>query len=405
MAIIRDVGALDDYLLGVLPGLVPSEIKTRYPNDKTGQINMVLGKNPLLFDRYLTDAIEVDVDCLSRRRERRHRRHHGAYRGSRHSFRRFAPARCRHARCRRRRSTRWSGRRKNLAKALGVDRPDERAIRAQGRRDIRAGGQSARVAHRALRGQGHRQADRQDRRARHGWRAARVASTSPGGQLDHVGVKEAVFPFARFPGVDTVLGPEMRSTGEVIGLDRSFAVAFAKSQLGAGARAAHGRQGVRLGARRRQGAASSTPFGCCTSLGFHAQATGGTARFSTERGIPTQKINKVSEGRPHIVDAIKNGASNWCSTPPKGRRRWPTRVPCAARPSCIRFPITRPSRGRWPPPRGSKPICREISKCERCRTISRDPGECKLLIFIAEATSGFCPRRSLAGPSPCRRFR
>src|SRR5208337_3175558 len=64
MAIIRDVGALDDYLLGVLPSLVPSDIKTRYPNDKTGQINMVLGKNPLLFDRYLTDAIEVDVDAL-----------------------------------------------------------------------------------------------------------------------------------------------------------------------------------------------------------------------------------------------------------------------------------------------------------------------------------------------------
>ena len=64
MAIIRDHGALDDYLLGTLPGLVPSEVKTRYPNDKTGQINTVLGKNPLLFDRYLADAVEVDVDCL-----------------------------------------------------------------------------------------------------------------------------------------------------------------------------------------------------------------------------------------------------------------------------------------------------------------------------------------------------
>ncbi len=65
MAIIRDASELDDYLLGTLPSLVPSEIKARYPNDKTGQINMVLGKNPLLFDRYLTDAIEVDVDCLA----------------------------------------------------------------------------------------------------------------------------------------------------------------------------------------------------------------------------------------------------------------------------------------------------------------------------------------------------
>ena len=65
MAIIRDQNALDDYLLGTLPSLVPSDVKARYPNDKTGQINTVLGKNPLLFDRYLTDAIEVDVDCLA----------------------------------------------------------------------------------------------------------------------------------------------------------------------------------------------------------------------------------------------------------------------------------------------------------------------------------------------------
>src|ERR1700735_2071703 len=64
MAIIRDQSDLDDYLLGTLPGLVPSDVKARYPNDKTGQINTVLGKNPLLFDRYLADAVEIDVDCL-----------------------------------------------------------------------------------------------------------------------------------------------------------------------------------------------------------------------------------------------------------------------------------------------------------------------------------------------------
>ena len=64
MAIIRDEGALQDYLLDTLPSLIPAEVKTRYPNDKTGQINTVLGKNPLLFDRYLADAIEIDVDCL-----------------------------------------------------------------------------------------------------------------------------------------------------------------------------------------------------------------------------------------------------------------------------------------------------------------------------------------------------
>jgi carbamoyl-phosphate synthase large subunit len=65
MAIIQDQEAFDDYLLGTLPSLIPSDVKARYPNDKTGQINTVLGRNPLLFDRYLTDAIEVDVDCLA----------------------------------------------------------------------------------------------------------------------------------------------------------------------------------------------------------------------------------------------------------------------------------------------------------------------------------------------------
>ena len=89
MQIIREESQLGDYLLGTLPELVPGDVKARYPNDKTGQINTVLGNNPLLFDRYLSDAIEIDVDCLCRRQGHLHRRHHGAYRGSRHSLRRF----------------------------------------------------------------------------------------------------------------------------------------------------------------------------------------------------------------------------------------------------------------------------------------------------------------------------
>src|SRR3712207_4951171 len=65
MAIIRDEAQFEEYLLGTLPSLIPSDVKARYPNDKTGQINTVLGQNPLLFDRYLSDATEVDVDCLA----------------------------------------------------------------------------------------------------------------------------------------------------------------------------------------------------------------------------------------------------------------------------------------------------------------------------------------------------
>ena len=102
MAIIRDHGALDDYLLDTLPGLVPSEVKTRYPNDKTGQINTVLGKNSLLFDRYLAGCGRGGRRLPVRRQGCLRRGRDGAYRGGRHSFRRFRPARCRRARCRRR---------------------------------------------------------------------------------------------------------------------------------------------------------------------------------------------------------------------------------------------------------------------------------------------------------------
>ena len=109
--------------------------------------------------------------------------------------------------------------------------------------------------------------------------------------IEHVGVKEAVFPFARFPGVDTVLGPEMKSTGEVMGLDRSFAIAFAKSQIGGGADLPRILDTVKL----------------LEKLGFKVIATGGTQRYLSEKGVRTEKVNKVLEGRPHIVDRIKNG--------------------------------------------------------------------------------------------------
>jgi len=124
--------------------------------------------------------------------------------------------------------------------------------------------------------------------------------------LDHVGVKEAVFPFARFPGVDTVLGPEMRSTGEVIGLDRSFEVAFAKSQLGAGA-AVPVQGTVFVSVKDADKPRVLETIQSLSGLGFKIIATGGTLKFLQNAGVPAQKINKFSEGRPHIVDAIKNG--------------------------------------------------------------------------------------------------
>jgi carbamoyl-phosphate synthase large subunit len=125
-------------------------------------------------------------------------------------------------------------------------------------------------------------------------------------RISHVGVKEAVFPFARFPGVDTVLGPEMRSTGEVMGLDRDYAVAFAKSQLGGGSRLP--REGtVFVSVRDSDKPRILESVALLVELGFKVIATSGTQRFLTEHGVTAEKVNKVLEGRPHIVDRIKNG--------------------------------------------------------------------------------------------------
>ena len=125
-------------------------------------------------------------------------------------------------------------------------------------------------------------------------------------QPRHRAVKEAVFPFARFPGVDTVLGPEMKSTGEVMGIDSSFEIAFAKSQIGGGASLP--RKGTVFVSVRDADKPRILPaIKLLNSLGFKTIATSGTQRYLAEQGVPATKINKVLEGRPHIVDAIKNG--------------------------------------------------------------------------------------------------
>jgi carbamoyl-phosphate synthase large subunit len=125
-------------------------------------------------------------------------------------------------------------------------------------------------------------------------------------ELKHVAVKEAVFPFARFPGVDTVLGPEMRSTGEVMGLDLDYSIAFAKSQLGGGA--AMPKSGtVFISVKDEDKPRILDAVKLMQSIGFRLIATSGTQRYFAEQGVTVEKVNKVHEGRPHIVDAIKNG--------------------------------------------------------------------------------------------------
>ena len=122
----------------------------------------------------------------------------------------------------------------------------------------------------------------------------------------HVAVKEAVFPFARFPGTDPVLGPEMKSTGEVMGIDADFAMAFYKAQLGAGTLLPETGT-VFISVKETDKAVVLDAARQLVELGFDLLATDGTARFLAGQGLPVERINKVLQGRPHIVDRIKDG--------------------------------------------------------------------------------------------------
>jgi carbamoyl-phosphate synthase large subunit len=305
MAIIHDQAALDDYLLGTLPGLVPSDVKARYPNDKTGQINTVLGKNPLLFDRYLSDAVEVDVDALADGGEAivagvmEHIEEAGIHSGDSACS---LPPRSLDAAT----VGKLADQTRKLALALKVGglmnvqfalKDDEIYVLEVNPRASRTVPFVAKVIGKPI---------------------AKIAARIMAGEklsafalkldaFEHVGVKEAVFPFARFPGVDTVLGPEMRSTGEVIGLDRAFDVAFAKSQLGAGVSVPRA-GAVFVSVRDADKPRILDTMKLLAHLGFKILATGGTQRYLAGEGVAAQKINKVSEGRPHCVDAIKNGS-------------------------------------------------------------------------------------------------
>jgi carbamoyl-phosphate synthase large subunit len=124
--------------------------------------------------------------------------------------------------------------------------------------------------------------------------------------IKHVAVKESVFPFVKFPGVDTILGPEMKSTGEVMGIDDCFAKAFAKAQLGAGVKLPTSGKvfiSVKDADKKHLVSIAANLY----NAGFQILATRGTASYLKEKGVAVQTVNKVLEGRPHIVDAIKNG--------------------------------------------------------------------------------------------------
>ncbi len=137
--------------------------------------------------------------------------------------------------------------------------------------------------------------------------------------IDHIAVKEAVLPFIKFPGVDTLLGPEMKSTGEVMGIDTDFGLSFHKAQLGAGVRLpCEGT--VFVSVNDRDKAAVLPVARRLVALGFRILSTQGTQSFLAARGIPAERIFKIQEGRPHVVDAIKNKRIDLMVNTPAGEK-------------------------------------------------------------------------------------
>ena len=309
MQIIHDEGMLQTYLLDTVPGLVPEDIKQKYPNDKTGQINTLLGKNPLLFDTYLSEAIEVDVDALCDGKtvyvsgimeQIEEAGIHSGDSACSLPVRSLSPETVAELD----RQTAALARALHVGGLMNVQyaikdgeifvlEVNPRASRTVPFVAKTIGRPIAKIAARIMAGESLDEAF-----AHYGEKPDLAA-------LSHVAVKEAVFPFARFPGVDTLLGPEMKSTGEVMGLDADFALAFAKSQLGAGVDLP--RAGTLFVSVRDEDKVKILPsVKKLADLGFRVLATGGTQRFLAENGVAAEKINKVLEGRPHIEDAIRN---------------------------------------------------------------------------------------------------
>jgi carbamoyl-phosphate synthase large subunit len=304
MQIVHSADEFETYVQDTLTSLVPPDIRQKYPNDKTGQINSVLSDNPLLFDGYLQNATEIDVDCLADGRDvfvcgiMEHIEEAGIHSGD--SACSLPPQNLSAAIIAElKRQTR------ELAFALKVGglMNVQYAIRDEIIYLLEVNPRASRTVPFVAKVIGQPIAKI----------AARIMAGEPLSEfgleerpLAHVAIKEAVFPFNRFPGVDTVLGPEMKSTGEVIGFDRDFALAFAKSQIGSGS--ALPKSGtVFVSVRDSDKPEMLESMKALESAGFTIVATGGTARFLSEHGVHATRINKVLEGRPHIVDAIKNG--------------------------------------------------------------------------------------------------
>ena len=265
----------------------------------------VSGDNPVLIDRYLNDAIEVDVDCISDGETvyvagvMEHIEEAGIHSGD--SACALPPYTLSPATV-----TELKAETEAMAKALGVVglMNVQYAIKDNDIYVLEVNPRASRTVPFVAKATGVPVA-KIGARVMAGARLSEFRldddSIAP-----HVAVKEAVFPFARFPNVDTILGPEMKSTGEVMGLDSSFERAFAKAQLGAGVILPMA-GGVFLSVRDSDKPAAIGVARRLLDMGFTIMATRGTAARLREAGLKVTTVNKVLEGRPHCVDAIRSG--------------------------------------------------------------------------------------------------
>ncbi|WP_417310002.1 carbamoyl-phosphate synthase large subunit [Devosia sp.] len=304
MQIVHSPSEFERYIQDTLTSLVPPDILHRYPNDKTGQINSVLSDNPLLFDGYLSRAIEIDVDCLSDGKDvficgiMEHIEEAGIHSGD--SACSLPPVNLSDEVLAelKRQTTELAlslhvGGLMNVQYALKDGTIYLLEVNPRASRTVPfvakvIGTPIAKIAARIMAGETLESFGLREEK------------------LDHIAVKEAVFPFSRFAGVDTVLGPEMKSTGEVIGLDTDFARAFAKSQLGSGSRLPRAGT-IFISVRDDDKPLVIESARRLLEAGFAIVATTGTHKYLSENGLTVTKVNKVQEGRPHIVDALKNG--------------------------------------------------------------------------------------------------
>ena len=292
MEIVHDGNEVDRYVARLSATLNnPSEL-------------IVSDRRPLLIDRYLTDAIEVDVDCLSDGKEAfvagimEHIEEAGIHSGDSacslppHSL-----------------SAEMIERLEQQTRELAI------ALRVVGLMNVQYAIKDGDIYILEVNPRASRTVPFVAKVI--GMPVAGIAARIMAGEplasfnlkkikLNHIAVKEAVFPFARFPGVDPVLGPEMRSTGEVMGIDRDFALAFGKSQIGAG-QILPMSGGVFVSLKDDDKERIVPAVIDLVAMGFRVIATRGTKRHLESHGIKCEVVNKVMEGRPHIVDMMKNG--------------------------------------------------------------------------------------------------